>query len=186
MMKKQDICSPTRLTRTCGIAVMLGLTMLVGTASSQEIPPAGAAPGFLAGPELSPPRPVADVPLPSATVTTFADGWTMQITPAQGPAPTYQGRTYDQIYESIPYRKSEHLANPSYRHDSTMEIMFGQLRPTVIHREQSSGMQPSAPQLPIAPMYPWRPYNLGSGSLWNYSTPVLRHIFPFFPYPMLP
>lgn len=39
------------------------------------------------------------------------------------------GRSYTDIYRSIPYSKTEYYANPSYRHDSTMEILFGQLRP---------------------------------------------------------
>ncbi len=42
---------------------------------------------------------------------------------------------YEQIYNSIPYSRAEYLANPAYRHEATMEILFGTLRPTVIHKQ---------------------------------------------------
>ncbi len=42
--------------------------------------------------------------------------------------------TYSQVYKSIPFIRSEYMANPSYRHDATMEIMFGKLRPMSINR----------------------------------------------------
>ena len=39
---------------------------------------------------------------------------------------------YREIYNSIPFSRSEYLANRDYRHEATMEILFGQLRPTTI------------------------------------------------------
>lgn len=42
--------------------------------------------------------------------------------------------TYAQAYAQIPFSRSEYEANPGYRHDAAMEILFGQLRPTVISR----------------------------------------------------
>ncbi len=36
---------------------------------------------------------------------------------------------YAWIYQSIPFNRSEYVANPRYRHDATMEILLGQLRP---------------------------------------------------------
>ncbi len=38
---------------------------------------------------------------------------------------------YRRIYNAIPFVRSEYEANPSYRHEATMEILFGQLRPQV-------------------------------------------------------
>jgi len=46
-------------------------------------------------------------------------------------APT---RSYADVYRSIPFSRAEYLANPSYRHDAAMEILFGKLRPTTIIR----------------------------------------------------
>ncbi len=48
--------------------------------------------------------------------------------------PRYMSQMYYEIYKSIPFIRAEYNANPSYIHDSTMEILFGQMRPTVIHR----------------------------------------------------
>jgi hypothetical protein len=42
--------------------------------------------------------------------------------------------SYLDVYRSIPFIRAEYDANPSYRHDATMEILFGQLRPTVVHK----------------------------------------------------
>lgn len=36
--------------------------------------------------------------------------------------------SYTEVYNSIPFRRSEYLANPSYRHDATIELMLGQIR----------------------------------------------------------
>jgi hypothetical protein len=41
---------------------------------------------------------------------------------------------YRDVYNSIPFIRAEYRANPSYRHDATMEFLFNQMRPTVIQR----------------------------------------------------
>ncbi|MDZ4684783.1 MAG: hypothetical protein SH850_06795 [Planctomycetaceae bacterium] len=43
-------------------------------------------------------------------------------------------RAYSDVYDAIPFSRAEYDANPSYRHDAAMEFLFGQMRPTVIHR----------------------------------------------------
>ena len=40
--------------------------------------------------------------------------------------------SYIEVYNSIPFRRSEFLANPSFRHDATIELMLGQIRPKTI------------------------------------------------------
>lgn len=35
---------------------------------------------------------------------------------------------YAEVYSSIPFSRAEYFANPAYRHEATMEILFGQLR----------------------------------------------------------
>jgi len=42
--------------------------------------------------------------------------------------------TYSQAYSQIPFYRSEYEANPGYRHDAAMELMFGAMRPTSIVR----------------------------------------------------
>ncbi|MBC7819344.1 MAG: hypothetical protein IAG10_20865 [Planctomycetaceae bacterium] len=39
---------------------------------------------------------------------------------------------YAEVYNSIPFRRSEYLANPSYRHEATIEILLGQIRPKTV------------------------------------------------------
>jgi|GEM_PF-1012507 len=40
--------------------------------------------------------------------------------------------TYAEAYNAIEFRRSEYEANPGYRHDAAMELMFGAMRPTTI------------------------------------------------------
>ncbi len=39
---------------------------------------------------------------------------------------------YAEVYNSIPFRRSEYLANPSYRHEATIEVLLGQIRPKTV------------------------------------------------------
>lgn len=41
-------------------------------------------------------------------------------------------RSYREIYNSIPFSRTEYDANPGYRHQATMEIMLGQLHPIIV------------------------------------------------------
>lgn len=52
-----------------------------------------------------------------------------------GPAPLVPRMTYAQALASIPFNRAEYEANPSYRHDSAMELMYGTLRPTTVIRQ---------------------------------------------------
>lgn len=63
--------------------------------------------------------------------------------------------SYRSVYNSIPFSRAEYDANPSYRHDSTMEFLFGQLRPTVIHRgtTEVNHYYPNGYVHPITPVY---------------------------------
>lgn len=54
--------------------------------------------------------------------------------PAGRVDPRYLSQMYSEVYQSIPFIRAEYNANPSYLHDATMEFLFGQMRPTVIHR----------------------------------------------------
>lgn len=78
--------------------------------------------------------------------------------------------SYVVAYDQIPFNRSEYEANPSYRHDAALELMFGQLRPTTIMRQTS----PYFSRYPDFfryryPVYPYPP--TGFGALPH---PVLR------------
>lgn len=66
---------------------------------------------------------------------------TKVIVPVAPPAPADPNGTvpkatqsYGDVYRSIPFSRAEYNANPSYRHEAAMEMLFGQLRPTTIVR----------------------------------------------------
>lgn len=64
--------------------------------------------------------------------------------------------TYQQAYQSIPFSRSEYEANPNFRHDAALEMMFGTMRPTTIVRQT----------IPYFSRYP----------------DIFRYRFPVFPY----
>jgi len=39
---------------------------------------------------------------------------------------------YAEVYNSIPFRRSEYVANPNYRHEATIELLLGQIRPKTV------------------------------------------------------
>lgn len=81
---------------------------------------------------------------------------------------------YWAIYRTIPFIRTEYLANPSYRHETTMELLFGQLRPTVVHKQQAV-----APQVPVfaPPAVPPYVYDRHLGSIptfrYRYRLPMV-------------
>lgn len=93
------------------------------------------------------------------------------ITPAGSPVPV-NGRTYEEVYRSVPYSYTEYLANPGYRHEATMEILFGQLRPTTIHKHYEP--QPIVNVLPN----PYQPYVYSHYDCLHYRAPAFRLLNP--------
>jgi len=63
--------------------------------------------------------------------------------PAEGAAPDSAASgipvapkmTYAQAYAQVPFSRSEYEANPGYRHDAALELMFGVLRPITVVRQ---------------------------------------------------
>lgn len=109
-------------------------------------------------------------------VETTTDGWKITIAPAgtglEKEKQVVDPTTYKQIYESIPFNRAEYNINPSYRHEATMEIMFGKLRDTVVHKHIQ------APQTRRTNVYPnvsqpyrynrnLRTHGVGYYLMWN-------------------
>lgn len=75
------------------------------------------------------------------------------------PAAEADSAEYRRIYNSVPFSRAEYLANPNYRHDSTMEILTGNARhQTVInhnfeHKEPVKRIpQPARPSRVLTPV----------------------------------
>ncbi len=60
-----------------------------------------------------------------------------------------RGDDYEQIYNSIPFSRAEYLANPSYRHDTTMELLTGTPRQTVVHRNYTPQLAGESQRSPL-------------------------------------
>ncbi len=99
------------------------------------------------------PQKLPEVSLPATTLSTTTKPAPETIC---NHSPT--ASTYEAIYRSIPFSRAEYLANPSYRHEATMEMMMGQLRPTVIHKTYRARVQGSFPaQIPYRTHYQLAP-----------------------------
>ena len=62
-----------------------------------------------------------------------AQGPGLPVSAASGtPAPRMM--TYSEAYAQIPFSRTEYEANPNYRHDAALELMFGTMRPMVMTR----------------------------------------------------
>lgn len=94
-----------------------------------------------------------------------------------GGFPLDRVREYQRVYDSIPFSRAEYDANPSYRHDATMEFLFGQMRPTVIER-RTTRVDVNLPQWGFSP---W------NGAGWNapgwyapgWNMAGWRHPYPY-------
>ncbi|APZ94025.1 hypothetical protein [Fuerstiella marisgermanici] len=87
---------------------------------------------------------------------------------------TANAADYTRIYKSIPFNRAEYDVNPSYRHDSAMEILTGNARhKTVVHHGTSPKNQPVVvqPSQPTIMPYPF-----------DFIRPSLRrNYYRFFP-----
>ncbi len=93
----------------------------------EAVPPAPDAPGQ---------EPAADgLPIIIPGESDWGSDPNPAVFPPEGTVdPRYLSQMYSEIYKSIPFIRAEYNANPSYLHDTTIEFLFGKMRPTVIHR----------------------------------------------------
>lgn len=130
---------------------------------TDSVPPAPAQPELVdAVPGSAPTAGTASAPNSEAAASRSVDSLALV-------------RLYPQVYNAIPFSRAEYQANPSYRHDATMEFLFGQMRSTVIQRgttvvnhRDPAGYAPSPVYSPYGfnsyyyPFYTgyYRPYSL--------------------------
>lgn len=136
--------------------------------ASYQVPPA-PMPAF----------PPAEKPIDGALVTPAETSIVVTPKPAETePCPPLSSegmvrvQSYRAVYDSIPFSRAEYEANPSYRHDATMEFLFNQMRPTVIQRQQRTRVDINMPApRQTLPWYNW----YGIHNQWSpYSYPPYR------------
>lgn len=86
---------------------------------------------------------------------------------------------YMRIYSSIPFNRAEYNVNPSYRHDSAMEILTGNARHNTIVRHDAASSRPveRRPNASYSIRNPiWNP------AMYGYLRPALRlNYYRYFP-----
>lgn len=79
------------------------------------------------------PAAAAEAP-PAHTAEHPGEAFTPQHHATNAVDPWSRVELYREIYNAIPFSRAEYDANPSYRHQATMELLMGQLRPGVNQR----------------------------------------------------
>lgn len=91
---------------------------------------------------------------------------------------------YMRIYSSIPFNRAEYNVNPSYRHDSTMEILTGNARHNTIVRHDAASSRPveRRPNAPYSIYNPATPFPIWNPAAYGYLRPALRlNYYRYFP-----
>ena len=126
-----------------------------------------------AAPDQEPADEKPDPPKPlDAHQADVGDPANVVITPGDfAPKPAeiqINGQTYREAYASIPFNRAEYNANPNYRHDAAMELLFQKMRQTVIHRH-AARPQIAQPAVPYN-LFPLR-HGQTYGSWFGWGTP---------------
>lgn len=68
--------------------------------------------------------------------------------------------SYIEVYNSIPFRRSEYDANPNYRHEATIELLLGQIRPKTVTNVSVPAATCCSPQSAMFDQwfFPWGTY----------------------------
>ncbi|MEZ6055705.1 MAG: hypothetical protein R3C01_03280 [Planctomycetaceae bacterium] len=111
--------------------------------------------------------PALPTPPPASKPVETDEEWVVHIIPGPSRARHINGQDYESVYQSIPFKKAEYRANPGYRHEATMEVLFGQQRPTTIVNQR----QPEV--IPLPQYTPYAPYRYGSYELQRNYQPGL-------------
>lgn len=114
---------------------IIGSSAAIKLATLQEAAP---SPGPAPGPSIDARPPISSADGLPAIHPADSDACCDQkptVMPPEGSVdPRYLSQMYYEIYKSIPFIRAEYDANPSYLHDTSVEFLFGKMRPTVIHR----------------------------------------------------
>ena len=130
--------------RTLIAAVVCGLATVVGQAAEPKLLKIPADKDWkieiVPGPAIGPsPSPKFDQAVKQAqaakaeAASTAATASGVITAGAESAMPAgITSASYTEVYNSIPFRRSEYLANPNYRHEATIELLLGQVRPKTI------------------------------------------------------
>ena len=128
-----------RFGRSLIAAVVCGLLSVSGQAAEPKLPKLPADKNWkieiIPGPAIgSPTNPKFEQAMKQALAAKAetSPAPANAVVPADAEAAMPAGITpasYIEVYNSIPFRRSEYAANPNYRHEATIELLLGQIRP---------------------------------------------------------
>ena len=131
----------SRIGRTLFAALVCGMASLASQAAEPNLlkaPGAGWKIEIVPGPAIGPsPVPRIDCAVREAQAAkseALSDSTSGVVTAgAESAMPAgITSASYSEVYNSIPFRRSEYTANPNYRHEATIELLLGQIRPKTV------------------------------------------------------
>lgn len=133
----------------CGLVMVLPAVTAMAASAEKKPDASGVVQGIVIRPRIAQPPeqtrgggPDAPLIVPARSVESQATKPAAKEPNAETDAPEAPGqetpdfdpRRYREIYESIPFNRTEYEANPSYRHEATIELLLGEPRPKVVLR----------------------------------------------------
>lgn len=107
---------------------------------------------------------IGPAPAPEVTPSVVIDGDAVNLG-ATAPK-VIPNMSYIEAYNSVVFNRTEYEANPGYRHEAALEMMFGQLRPTTTVKQYT----PRVIRYPDFYQYPYARYpymRIGVKNSWN-------------------
>lgn len=93
----------------------------------------------------------------------------LQDSPSEGEHPlttvVVPTMTYGEAYNAVPFRRNEYDANPGYRHETALELMFQTLRPTTVVKQYT----PRLERYPDFYQYPYARFPYMRNDVFNYG-----------------
>lgn len=129
----------------------LSLNDVGPTLVRQENPP---APESATPPVVPPAAPMIDPAKTAEETPTTIAAPIPNTDPAHDTPAILPAMSYAEAYRAVPFSRSEYEANPGYRHEAALELMFQQMRPTTVVKQYT----PRAFRYPDFYQYPYARY----------------------------
>lgn len=98
-----------------------------------------------------------------------------QVVPQSAMSPEEFASEYQRVYDSIPFNRVEFNRNPTYRHDSAMEILTGNARhQTIVNHQPQQVVRQAVPSPRL------NPFRFGSSRFGSFR-PARPSFFRYFP-----
>lgn len=164
--------APWRLVRRISVGISVGVAFLATALNAHSAAPANDNWSIRIIPATKSTGPSERLPSPPPPPAEPGPGGARPQTAPAGFLPSRVG--YYQVYRSIPFSHAEYAANPSYRQETALGLLFNQFPYTSINKNMG---------VPRVPRYGYvTPYSNSTWTrswMWNETPPFFNSVFPY-------